>query len=102
MNLVIFLSYISGALARESRGTPWVRKLSYLPIRKNLVTTSGHSLEVREGNHSVSPSGEEYVMAEVEFFISSTSLVSAVNNMAARAFRAKKTKKKRVFLSIKF
>ena len=59
-------------------------------------------MEVREGNHSVSPSGEEYVMAEVKFFISSTSLVSAVNNMAARAFRAKKHTKNESFFPLNF
>ena len=38
----------------------------------------------------VSPSGKEYVIAEVKFSISSNSLVSAVNHMAARTFREKK------------
>ena len=38
----------------------------------------------------VSPSGEEYVIAEVKFCISSTSLVSAVN-LAARTLREEKT-----------
>ena len=47
------------------------------------------------GITSVSLSGEEYVIAEVNFFNSSTSLVSAVNHMAARAFRGEKN---RVFL----
>ena len=37
-----------------------------------------------------SPSGKEYVIAEVKFSISSNSLVSAVNHMAARTFRGKK------------
>ena len=38
----------------------------------------------------VSPSGKEHVIAEVKFSISSNSLVSAVNHMAARTFRGKK------------
>ena len=51
----------------------------------------------------VSPSGREYVIAEMKFSISSTSLVSAVNYMAARTFRGnKKQQKNRVFLSSKF
>ena len=51
----------------------------------------------------VSPSGKEYVIAEVKFSISSNSLVSAVNHMAARTFREKKKqqRQKRVFLSTK-
>ena len=43
----------------------------------------------------VSPSGEEYVIAEVQFSISSNSLVSAVNHMAARTLRAKKKNKEK-------
>ena len=42
------------------------------------------------GITSVTLSGKEYVIAEVKFFISSTSLVSAVNHMAAQAFREEK------------
>ena len=38
----------------------------------------------------VSPLGEEYVIAEVKFYISSTPLVSAVNHMAAQTLREKK------------
>ena len=43
-------------------------------------------------------------MAKVKFSISSNSLVSVVNHMAARSFQEKKKtkKKKRVFLSTKF
>ena len=48
----------------------------------------------------VSPSGEEYVIAEVKVYISSTPLVSAVNHMAAQTFREEKTNnKKRIVLS---
>ena len=39
----------------------------------------------------VSPSGEEYVIGEVKFCISSIPLVSALNHMAALIFREKKT-----------
>ena len=49
--------------------------------------------------------GEEYLKAEVKFFISSTSLVSAVNHKAARTFREKKkinNNKKNEFLLAKF
>ena len=49
----------------------------------------------------VSPSGEEYVIAEVKFSISTNSLVSAVNHKAAWTFGEKK-KKTRLFLSTKF
>ena len=41
--------------------------------------------------------GEEYVTAEVKFFISSTSLVSAVNRPAVRAFREKKKRNESFF-----
>ena len=109
-----FLSYTcavpcwhcSGALARS--GAPWIRKFSYLPIRENLVTTSAYPVrsytlwEWGKGITSDSPSGEEYVLAGVKFFISSTSLVSAVNHMVARAFKGKqKTKTKNPSLSFR-
>ena len=66
-----------------------MRKFSYLPNRENLVITSAYSVRPYtlwgSGKRitSVSKSGEEYVIAEVQVFISSTSLVSAVNHMAA-------------------
>ena len=43
-----------------------------------------------ERESGVNPSGEDYVIAEVKFCISSTSFVSAVNYMAARTFREKR------------
>ena len=46
--------------------------------------------------------GEEYVTAEVKFFISSTSLVSAVNRPAVRAFREKKKKRNESFFPVSF
>ena len=50
------------------------------------VRPSVNSLGVREGNHK----WQLVVIAEVKFFISSTSLVSMLNHTAARAFRGKK------------
>ena len=56
-----------------------------------------------EGRESdVSPSGEEYVIAEVKFCISRSSLVSAVNHKAARTLREKKTKKQESFFTLNF
>ena len=52
-----------------------------------------------KGIASVSPPGEEYVLAEVKFLISSTSLVSAVNHMAARALEGKENNNKKPSLS---
>ena len=46
----------------------------------------------------VSPSGEEYVIAEVKFSISTNSLVSAVNHKAAWTFGEKKKKQESFFL----
>ena len=43
-----------------------------------------------ERESGVNPLGEDYVIAEVKFYISSTSFVSAVNYMAARTFREKR------------
>ena len=43
-----------------------------------------------ERESGVNPLGEDYVIAEVKFCISSTSFVSAVNYMAARTFREKR------------
>ena len=65
---------------------------------------SVQTLGVGERESDVSPSGEEYFIAEVKFPISSISLVSAVNRMAARTFREKRNhqQQKRVFLSTKF
>ena len=71
----------------------------------NQRTTSRPYRRRGRGKESeVSPSGKEHVIAEVKFSISSNSLVSAVNHMAARTFRGKKNNndKKRVFLSTKF
>ena len=47
----------------------------------------------------VTPSGEEYVIAEVKVCISGTPLVSAVNHMAAQTFREEKTNNKKMSLS---
>ena len=100
------LTLLRSSRARSARSwAPWVRNFSYLPIRENLVMTSAYSVRSYtlwgwgKGITSDSPSGEEYVLAEVKFFISSTSLVSAVNHMVARAFKGKKN---RVFVSTKF
>ena len=76
-------------------------RIANLVIRK-----IGHDVSVRPiadrtdsgggGRESgVSPSGEEYVVAEVKVCISSTPLVSAVNHMAAQAIREEKTNNKK-------
>ena len=76
-----------------------------LSIQENLVMTSAYDLPFVQtpgggGRESeVSPSGEEYLIAEVKFCVSSTSFVSEVNHMTVRTFREKK---KRIFLSTKF
>ena len=57
------------------------RKLGYdFSVRPPVRTDAG-----REGRESeVSPSGEEYVIAEVKFCVPSTSLVSVENHIATR------------------
>ena len=59
-------------------------------VRPPVRTDAGG--EERESD--ISPSGEEYVIVEVKFSISSNSLVSVVNHMAARGFGDKKNNKK--------
>ena len=57
-----------------------------------------------ERESDVSPSWEEYVIAEVKFTISSNSLVSLVNHVAARSFGDKKknNKKNESFFPLNF
>ena len=81
---------------------PWTgerRKFGYNVSVRPLVRTDAMG-EGRESN--VSPSGEEYVIAEVKFSISRSSLVSAVNHKAARTFREKKTKRQESFFPLNF
>ena len=104
---------ISGAPGAGEQN-PIAKKCGNLSIiRENLVMTSVYdrtltvqTLGKGEGSQEsgVSPSGEEYVIAEVKFCASSTPLNSAVNHMAARTFREKKKDKKkpRIFGSTKF
>ena len=77
------------------------RKFDYdVSVRPPVRTDAG-----RGGRKSeVSPSGEEYVIAEEKFCIPSTSLVSVVNHIATRpGLLEEKTKQKnRIFLSTKF
>ena len=95
MMMMIIIIIIAELYAREAR----------LSIQENLVMTSAYDLPsvqtLGEGEREseVNPSGEECVIAEVKFCISSTSFVSEVNHMTVRTFREKK---KRVFLSTKF
>ena len=56
-----------------------------------------------EGRESeVSPSGEEYVIAEAKFCIPRTSLVSAVNPMVTRPRLLEEKKKKKEKTSLSF
>ena len=72
------------------------RKFGYdVSVRSPVRTDAGGGGRESE----VSPSGEEYLIAEVKFCVSSTSFVSEVNHMTVRTFREKK---KRILLSTKF
>ena len=58
---------------------------------------------VGEGSRKSAFWGEEYVIAEMKFCISSTPLVSAVKHMAARTFKGKiKITEKESFFSLNF
>ena len=83
--------------APRARSTSiYPRKFGYdVSVRSPVRTDAGEGGRESE----VNPSGEEYVIAEVKFCISSTSFVSEVNHMTVRTFREKK---KRVFLFTKF
>ena len=91
------IGYVIAELPRE-RSTMAKKIWLWRRVRPPVRTDAGG--EERESD--VSPSGEEYVIAEVKFSISSNSLVSVVNHMAARSFGDKKKQEKRVFLSTKF
>ena len=58
-------------------------------------TLTVQTLGEGEQESGVSPSGEEYVIAEVKVCISGTPLVSAVSRMAAQTFREEKTNNKK-------
>ena len=95
MIIIIILIIIAELHAREAR-LSIQEKFGYdVSVRSPVRTDAGGGGRESE----VSPSGEEYVIAEVKFCISSTSFVSEVNHMSVRTFREKK---KRTFLSTKF
>ena len=112
MFVVFFVSksYLSEAMGCDS-GAPRERSTIVKKTIREYLDMTSRSRRVRPpvrtdagggGRESdVSSSGEEYVIAEVKFSISSNSLVSVVNHMAVRTFGDKK-QEKRVFLSTKF
>ena len=87
----------------NNSGAPRARGTSIHPRKfgNDVSVRSPVRTDVGGGGEGVrsQPIGEEYVIAEVKFCISSTSFVSEVNHMTVRLFREKK---ERVFLSTKF